>query len=151
MIDNYNFSVGCIVRKENQVLLVRHTYGGAKGKLLIPGGFCHENELPEEAAVREVLEETSVVTEVKSMVGIRCDRNTWYMLLEMDYVDGIPTSDMNENSEVLFCEISEALTRDDCTEMTKVALRKILDASANYFHSDIEYKKHKGENYTLYI
>ena len=151
MNDNYNFSVGCIVRKETQVLLVRHTYGGAKGKLLIPGGFCHENELPEEAAIREVFEETSIVAEVKRMAGIRCDRNTWYMLLEMDYVAGIPTSDMNENSEVLFCEISEALTRDDCTEMTKVALRKILDASANYFHSDIEYKKHKGENYTLYI
>ena len=151
MNDNYNFSVGCIVRKENQVLLVRHTYGGANGKLLIPGGFCHENELPEEAAVREVFEETSITAKVKSMAGIRCDRNTWYMLLEMDYVDGIPTSDMNENSEAFFCEISEALTRDDCTQMTKAALRKILDVSANYFHSDIEYKKHKGDNYTLYI
>ena len=85
------------------------------------------------------------------MAGIRCNRNTLYMLLEMDYVKGIPISDMHENSEVLFCEISDALTRDDCTEMTKVALRKILDTSANYFHSDIEYKKHKGENYTLYI
>ena len=151
MSDNYNFSVGCIVRKENQVLLVRHTYGGANGKLLIPGGFCRENELPEEAAVREVLEETSIVAEVKRMVGIRCERNNWYMLLEMKYVEGIPTSDMQENSEVLFCEISDALTRDDCTEMTKVALRKIMDTSANYFHSDIEYKEHKGENYTLYI
>ncbi len=151
MNDNYNFSVGCIVRKENQVLLVRHTYGGAKGKLLIPGGFCHENELPEEAAVREVFEETSITAKVKHMAGIRCDRTTWYMLLEMDYVDGIPTSDMNENSEVLFCKISEALTRDDCTEMTKAALRKIQDVSANYFYSDIEYKKHKGDNYTLYI
>lgn len=150
MSDNYNFSVGCIVRKENQVLLVRHTYGGAKGKLLIPGGFCHENELPEEAAVREVFEETSITAAVKRMAGIRCDRNTWYLLLEMDYVDGIPTSDMQENSEVLFCEISDALTRDDCTEMTKVALRKILDVSASYFHSDLEYKKHRGENYTLF-
>lgn len=150
MSDNYNFSVGCIVRKENQVLLVRHTYGGAKGKLLIPGGFCHENELPEEAAVREVLEETCITATVKRMAGIRCDRNTWYLLLEMDYVDGIPTSDMQENSEVLFCEISDALTRDDCTEMTKVALRKILDVSASYFYSDLEYKKHRGENYTLF-
>lgn len=26
MKDNYSFSVGCIVRKENQILLVRHTY-----------------------------------------------------------------------------------------------------------------------------
>lgn len=151
MNDNYSFSVGCIVRKENQVLLVSHTYGGAKGKLLIPGGFCRENELPEEAAVREVLEETSITAEVRRMAGIRCDRRTWYILLEMDYIDGIPTSDMNENSEVLFCEMSEALTRSDCTEMTKVALRKILNDSADYFYSDIEYKKHKGDNYTLYI
>ena len=151
MSDNYNFSVGCIVRKENQVLLVRHTYGGAKGKLLIPGGFCHEKELPEEAAVREVFEETKVNAKVRRMAGIRCERNNWYMLLEMEYVEGVPTSDMQENSEVLFCEISEALTRDDCTEMTKAALRKILNASANYFHSDLEYKKHRGENCTLYI
>ncbi len=151
MNDNYNFSVGCIVRKENKVLLVRHTYGGANGKLLIPGGFCHENELPEEAAVREVFEETHITAEVKRMVGIRCDRKTWYLLLEMDYIDGVPTSDMCENSEVLFCEIPEALTRSDCTEMTKVSLRKILDNSADYLRSDMEYKAHKGDNYTLYI
>ncbi len=151
MNDNYCLSVGCIVRKSNQVLLVRHTYGGAKGKLLIPGGFCHESELPEEAAVREVFEEANITAEVKRMLGIRCDRKTWYMLFEMDYVDGIPTSDMDENSEALFCEISEALTRDDCTEMTKVSLRKCLKDSAEYLYSDIEYKAHKGADYTLYI
>ena len=105
MNDNYCFSVGCIVRRKKQVLLVRHTYGGAKGKLVF----------------------------------------------EMDYINGIPTSDMNENSEVLFCEISDALTRNDCTEMTKVSLRKILDDSADYLYSDIEYKAHKGSDYTLYI
>lgn len=141
--DNYNFSVGCIVRKGNQVLLVRHTYGGANGKLLIPGGFCHENELPEETAVREVFEETHITAEVKRMVGIRCDKKTWYLLLEMDYIDGVPINYMHENSE--------ALMRSDCTEMTKVSLRKLLDNSANYFHSDIEYKAHKGNNYTLYL
>lgn len=151
MKDNYCLSVGCIVRKETQVLLVRHTYGGAKGKLLIPGGFCREKELPEEAAVREVLEETGVTAEVKRMAGIRCDRKTWYLLLEMDYVDGVPASDGDENSEVIFCEIAEALTRSDCTEMTKVALRKILDDSAEYFHSDLEYKARRGDDYTLYI
>ena len=79
MNDNYCFSVGCIVRKINQVLLVRHT------------------------------------------------------------------------SEVLFCEISDALTRNDCTEMTKVSLRKTLNDSADYLYSDIEYKAHKGSDYTLYI
>lgn len=150
MNDNYNFSVGCIVRKENQVLLVRHTYGGAKDKLLIPGGFCQENELPEEAAVREVFEETGITAEVKRMAGIRCDRNTWYLLLEMDYIDGIPTSDRNENSEALFCEISDVFTRSDCTELTKTILKKITEEAPGYFYSDMEYKKHKGDDYTLF-
>ena len=35
------------------------------------------------------------------MLGMLCDRKTWYLLFEMDYIDGIPTSDMNENNEVL--------------------------------------------------
>ncbi len=35
------------------------------------------------------------------MLGMLCDRKTWYLLFELDYVDGIPTSDMNENNEVL--------------------------------------------------
>lgn len=151
MKDNDCFSVGCIVRKKNEILLVRHTYGSANGKLLIPGGFCHEHELPEDAAVREVLEETGITAEVRRMAGIRCDRKTWYLLFEMDYINGDPVSDMCENSEAFFCDISEALTRSDCTEMTKVSLRKILDDSASYFYSDIEYKAHKGGNYTLYI
>ena len=85
------------------------------------------------------------------MAGIRCDRKTWYLLFEMDYVDGIPTSDMNENSEVLFCEISDALMRNDCTELTKILLKKVLDDSTDYFYSDIDYKAHKGNDYTLYI
>lgn len=151
MNDTYHFSVGCIVRKQDQILLVRHTYGGANGKLLIPGGFCHENELPEEAAVREVFEETKITAKVRRMAGIRCDRQTWYLLLEMDYISGIPVSDMQENSEAIFCEISDALTRSDCTEMTKVALRKILDESSCYFNSDIAYKNHKKDHCTLYI
>lgn len=64
---------------------------------MIPGGFCNENELPEEAAVREVFEGTHITAEVKHMVCIRCDRKTWYLLLEMDYIDGVPISDMHEN------------------------------------------------------
>lgn len=151
MGDNYKFSVGCIVRKNDQILLVRHSYGSAKGKLLIPGGFCHENELPEETAVREVFEETGVTAKVRSMAGIRCERKNWYLLLELDYVDGVPKSDMDENTEALFCEISAALTRSDCTEMTKVVLRKIINESAGYFDPDIEYKKHRGDNCALYI
>ena len=151
MGDNYYLSVGCIVRKDEQVLLVRHTYGGANGKLLIPGGFCNVGELPEEAACREVMEEAGVNAKASGMLGIRCHRNNWYMLLVMDYIEGEPQSDNNENSEAVFMEVKEALLRDDVTHMTKVALRAMLDKEDGLLISDLEYKKTKGEDYELYI
>lgn len=151
MGDNYCLSVGCIVRKEDQVLLVRHTYGGANGKLLIPGGFCNVGELPEEAACREVMEEAGVRAKVSGMLGIRCHRENWYMLLVMDYIEGEPKSDNNENSEAVFMDVKQALLHDDVTHMTKVALRAMLDKGAILLISDLEYKETKGEDYELYI
>lgn len=151
MGDNYSLSVGCIVRKEDEVLLVRHTYGGAKGKLLIPGGYCNMNELPEEAACREVLEETKVVAKVNGMLGIRCNRKTWYALMVMDYVEGEPQSDNKENSEVLFMRVEEALVREDVTHMTKVALKALLVNDDRLLLQDMEYKSVKGDDYELYI
>ncbi len=151
MSDNYNYSVGCAVIRGDEILLVRHTYGGATGKLLIPGGFLNEGELPEEAAVREVLEETKVRANVERMIGIRCHRKTWYMLLVMDYEGGYPESDRNENSEARFFKMDNALLMPECTEMTKIVIRKLQNENASGFISDIDYKKRKGEDYTLFI
>lgn len=151
MSDNYSLAVGCIVRKEEEVLLVRHTYGGAVGQLLIPGGHCNMGELPEEAAQREVLEETCVVAKVDAMLGIRCGRKGWYALMLMDYVEGEPVSDGNENSEALFMKVQEALAREDVTHMTKVALKAMLSEDKKMLYSDEEYKAVRGNDYSLFI
>lgn len=151
MSDNYSLAVGCIVRKKEEVLLVRHTYGGAAGQLLIPGGHCNMGELPEEAAQREVLEETCVVAKVDAMLGIRCGRNGWYALMLMDYVEGEPVSDGNENSEALFMNVQDALEREDVTHMTKVALKAMLSEDKSLLYSDEEYKEVRGNDYTLFI
>ena len=151
MSDNYSLSVGCIVCKSEEVLLVRHTYGGAAGKLLIPGGYCNFGELPEEAAEREVLEEAGVKAKTNAMLGIRCNRNTWYALMVMDYVEGEPQSDGNENSEAVFMNMSEALEREDVTHMTKVALKAMRSSNKKLLYSDEEYKAARGTDFTLYI
>mgnify|MGYP003291723207 CR=1 FL=1 len=151
MCDNYCLSVGCIVRKCDDILLVRHTYGSAAGKLLIPGGYCNIGELPEETAEREVLEETNVIAKVDAMLGIRCNRKTWYALMLMDYVEGEPQSDQNENSEVVFLNVNQVLERDDVTHITKVALKAMLSSDKNLLHSDAEYKEIRGDDYSLYI
>ncbi|MBQ7926942.1 MAG: NUDIX hydrolase [Lachnospiraceae bacterium] len=151
MKDNYSLAVGCIVRRGDKVLLVRHTYGGAAGQLLIPGGYCNEGELPEETAPREVREETHVIAKVDAMLGIRCGRHNWYALMLMDYVEGEPRSDENENSEVLFMNVNEVLEREDVTHMTKVALRDMLSKDRKCLYPDEEYRSVRGNDYSLYI
>ena len=151
MSDNYNYSVGCAVVRGDEILLVRHAYGSAAGKLLIPGGYLNEGELPEEAAVREVFEETKVNASAERLVGIRCSRKTWYILFAMKYEDGEPESDHNENSEAGFFKMDDALNMPDCTEMTKIVIRKLKNNEASSFVPDAEYKRRKGDDFALYL
>ena len=45
---NWGQSVTGVAIKDNKVLLARHTYGGGKGKLIIPGGYVNKGETPQE-------------------------------------------------------------------------------------------------------
>lgn len=124
--DNPFASVGAIVLKGSKVLLVRHTYGGAAGKLLNPGGMLREGEMPYAAAVREVLEETGVTAVPQGVLALRCSANGWYLVLLCAYESGKPRSDGAENSEALFMEAEEALAHPQVTETAKALLRDAL-------------------------
>ena len=60
MEDNNFASVGAIVLWNNEVLLVRHTYGAAAGKFLCPSGYIKHGEMPYDALKREIFEETGI-------------------------------------------------------------------------------------------
>jgi len=126
MEDNNFASVGVIVLKDNKILLVRHTYGSAAGKLLNPGGMIQQGELPTDAVKREVLEETGVTVNPIGMLSIRCAPNNWYMVFLAEYVSGEPKSDGVENSEALFMDCGELLRRDDATDTVKTLLKIAL-------------------------
>lgn len=64
MENNRKLSASCLVIKDNQILLVKHTYGAAKGKYLIPGGFSEEGEMPQTTAEREV----NIVTTTQELI-----------------------------------------------------------------------------------
>ena len=72
MEDNRFASVGAIVLRNDEVLLVRHTYGAAAGKLLNPSGAIKHGEMPYEALKREVLEETGIEINPKGLLAVRC-------------------------------------------------------------------------------
>jgi 8-oxo-dGTP diphosphatase len=52
---------GGLIVKDNKILLVKITYGSNKDYWMIPGGFVEDGETFEEAAIREVKEETGIV------------------------------------------------------------------------------------------
>lgn len=126
MKDNYFIGIGAMVFNKDKILLVRHTYGKSKGKLLNPGGYLKIGEMPFDAIKREVYEETSVIVNPKSMLTVRCDKNGWYMVIIADYVSGNPKSDNNENSEAVFMDYKEALVRTDTTDTVKTLINFAL-------------------------
>lgn len=65
---NRHFTVSVYVVNNNRVLLHRHK----KAQILLPvGGHIELDELPEEAAVREVLEEAGVVVELYNLDSLK--------------------------------------------------------------------------------
>ncbi|WP_026583558.1 NUDIX domain-containing protein [Bacillus sp. J33] len=62
---------GLVVSPDGKWLVVKKKYGGLKGKWSLPAGFVEPGETADEAAVREVEEETGVKCAVKGMIGMR--------------------------------------------------------------------------------
>lgn len=133
---NWGQSVTGVVIKEGKVLLARHTYGGGKGLLIIPGGYVNVDESPQQALVREYLEETKVTVKPIDIIGIRFNMHDWYIAFRAEYVSGEPSSDDDENSEVLWMDVEEALTRDDVPDLTKKLIKSAVSANNGLVHTE---------------
>ena len=122
------YAVRGVVMLQGKILLVRHTYGVAKDRLLIPGGYVKEGELPTAAVVREIYEETKVNTEVESIISVQFKPEEWCVVFMMRYISGTPEPDYIENNEVMLLTMEEALQREDLTRTSKVILQTIRSA-----------------------
>lgn len=60
----------CIVERDGRVLMIRRALQPGIGLWSIPGGYVDRGEVVEEAAAREVLEETGLVVVVERLVGL---------------------------------------------------------------------------------
>jgi 8-oxo-dGTP diphosphatase len=64
-------AAGLVVNDAGEWLVVKKTYGGLKGKWSLPAGFVKPGETLDEAAVREIKEETGIHAEVIGFIGMR--------------------------------------------------------------------------------
>ena len=96
--------VGCIVRRNNDVLLIKRENTHGAGSWSTPGGHLDFGESIEECAIREVLEETGLEIRNIRFVAVTNDyfesENKHYITIwtEGDYISGVPS--MNAEHEM---------------------------------------------------
>ena len=121
-----------VVVQNQQVLLVRPTYGKANGRWVTPGGFARQDELLDEAAVREVWEETGVQAEVLSLMGMRTryvpEGGAIFFFFLMRPLEGEVTPDGVEVDSARYFTIEEvaALGPDKIAELSRAAVISAL-------------------------
>lgn len=114
-------AVGAIVFKDGRVLLVRRGQAPAKGQWAIPGGSVRLGETLQQAAEREILEETGIIIRAKTPVltfdTIERDEDGrvrfHYVIVDLaaEYISGSPVAgdDADEVRWVAPEELSELL------------------------------------------
>ncbi len=145
---NWGQSVTGVVIHKGKVLLARHTYGTGVGKLIIPGGYVQYNETPQDALIREYLEETGIKVEPENIIGIRFNIHDWYIAFRAKYISGIPRSDNDENSEVIWIEIEEVLKREDVPDLSKKLIQSAVSNKEGLRYT--EYNSNSLTPFSLY-
>lgn len=152
MENNRKLSASCVVIRDDKVLLVKHTYGAAKGKYLIPGGFSEEGELPQKTAEREVLEETGVSVKAHELLAVRFTEQEVWCIFRAEYVEGEPTSDNGENEEALFMSVQDVLASDEVVATTKEIVKTALSEKKEMLReSDFVNAKFSPDTWQLFI
>lgn len=149
-MNNRYYAVCGIVETDGKILLVRHTYGSAKDRILLPGGYVRENELPTAAIEREILEETGVIVKARSVIAVQFKLSEWCVVFAVDHISGVPRSDNHENSEVLLLTAAEAVARGDITNMSREILKAYMSGADALSKSDYVPKSAKAEEYVIF-
>lgn len=105
----YSVGVGGVLLQGERGLIVKRAHNPGRGRWTIPGGYVEQNEKIEEAVVRELKEETGLLTEPISVLAVK-DRpedvpgikHDIYIVFLLRYLGGELIPDLQEVSQAGF-------------------------------------------------
>jgi ADP-ribose pyrophosphatase YjhB (NUDIX family) len=137
--------VDVIIQQDSEVLFTKRKKEPFKGYLGLPGGFMNIGETIEEAARREVKEETSLDIELIDILGIYSDpqRDPRGHIMSTVFIGRVPS---NENAKI------KAVAQDDASQLEWIDLQTVDDKRLAFDHKNIlsHYKKWKGSGGTFW-
>ncbi len=143
-----------IVLKGDEALVVKKTYGGLKGKWSFPAGFVEPGETVDQAAVREVWEETQVEATIRQVIAVRTgvirdEISDNMVVFVMDYVSGEPVARPGEIEVAQFLPVQQLITDPLSTEYMRIILPHIPKYPINALIGG-EYQPNPVFGYTSY-
>ena len=79
--------------------------------------------------MREFQEETGVTVKPGRLLGVRFSTKDWYAIFVVDYVEGEARSDGDENSEVVWAKVEDALADDTVPDISKKLIECAVSGS----------------------
>jgi 8-oxo-dGTP diphosphatase len=137
-------TVDTIIQRDSWILLVKRRNDPFKGYLVLPGGFVNEGERVEDAAKREVKEETSLNIELLDILGVYSDpaRDPRGHMMSTVFIAKISS----HNDKV------DAVAQDDAAAIEWISLEVIDTRNVGFDHKRIisDYKTWKTSGGTFW-
>src|SRR5258708_24967352 len=141
----FSLGAGAVVVHDGRVLLVRNIFGVTKGRYLLPSGRVNAGELPDQAAVRDTFEETSLRVEIEGLIGVRIwimddGEHNYFFMFRAKLLS--PISELRPNlaeiddARFFTREEMEALTADETWSGAIAIAYKALEPVASIWPND---------------
>jgi ADP-ribose pyrophosphatase YjhB (NUDIX family) len=148
-----SIGAGAIVVHDDRVLLVRNIRGVTKGRYLLPAGRINAGELPDQAAVREMFEETSLRVEIEGLMGVRIwvmddGEHNYFFMYRAKLLSSIselrPNLEEIDDARFFTKEEMDALTVDETWAGAIAIAYKALEPGASVWPNDAGLSEDSG-------
>lgn len=129
---NIWLAVAGMVVRDGKILVVKKAYGATKGLWTLPGGFVNPDETLDEAAVREVREETGLDTVPEAILAVRSGIlrkgiHDSLLVFRLNYVGGDEQKSEREIDTLAWLTPDEILNSPESTEFLAAMVREGID------------------------